>query len=136
MSIASLLMVVASVFFFLACAWGIMSQQLDEGGGVMAMAGWLVAAIVFSYRFADPKWLDPDFHREIAVTNFYLPAVAPWALSNAGSFGRAFLFTDGSPAVSARRYLVVRQGMQGSKRGSVKVASRWRERCSSYLRLR
>lgn len=58
-SIASLMLVVASVLFFLAGAWGIMSQRLDEGSGVMAMAGWLVAAIVFSYRFADPKWLDP-----------------------------------------------------------------------------
>jgi len=25
----------------------------------MYMAGWLLAAIVFSYRFADPQWLDP-----------------------------------------------------------------------------
>jgi hypothetical protein len=25
----------------------------------MAMAGWLVAAIVFSYRHADPEWLEP-----------------------------------------------------------------------------
>jgi hypothetical protein len=53
------MLVVASVLFFLAGAWGIMSQRLDEGSGVMAMAGWLMAAIVFSYRFADPKWLDP-----------------------------------------------------------------------------
>jgi hypothetical protein len=58
-SIASLMVVVASVFFFLAGAWGIMSQRLDEGSGVMALAGWLVAAVVFSYRCADPKWLDP-----------------------------------------------------------------------------
>jgi len=58
-SIASLMVVVASVFFFLAGAWEIMSQRLDEGSGIMAMAGWLVAAIVFSYRYADPKWLDP-----------------------------------------------------------------------------
>jgi len=58
-SIASLMVVVASVFFFFAGAWGIMSQRLDEGSGVMALAGWLVAAIVFSYRSADPKWLDP-----------------------------------------------------------------------------
>ena len=58
-SIASLMVVVASVIFFLAGAWGVMSQRLDEGSGVMAMAGWLLAAIVFSYRFADPKWLDP-----------------------------------------------------------------------------
>lgn len=58
-SIASLILVVAAVFFFLAGAWGIMSQRLDEGSGVMALAGWLVVAIVFSYRYADPKWLDP-----------------------------------------------------------------------------
>ena len=58
-SIASLMLVVASVFFFLAGAWGIMSGQLDEGSGVMALAGWLVVGIVFSYRYADPKWLDP-----------------------------------------------------------------------------
>ena len=58
-SIASLMVVLTSVFFFLAGAWGIMSQRLDEGSGVMALGGWLVAAIVFSYRFADPQWLDP-----------------------------------------------------------------------------
>jgi hypothetical protein len=58
-SVASLILVVASVLFFFASAWGIMSQRLDEGSGVMAMAGWLVAAVVFSYRSADPKWLDP-----------------------------------------------------------------------------
>lgn len=58
-SIASLTMVVASVVFFFAGVWGIMSHRLDEGSGVMAMAGWLVAAIVFSYRYADPEWLEP-----------------------------------------------------------------------------
>jgi hypothetical protein len=58
-SIASLMVVVASVFFFLAGAWGIMSQRLDEGSGVMYLVGCLLAAIVFSYRFADPQWLDP-----------------------------------------------------------------------------
>jgi hypothetical protein len=58
-SVASLVVVVASVFFFLTGAWAIMSQRLDEGSGVMYLAGWLLAAIVFSYRFADPQWLDP-----------------------------------------------------------------------------
>jgi hypothetical protein len=58
-SIASLLVVVASVFFFFASAWGIMSWRMDEGTGILSLGGWLVAAIVFSYRFADPKWLDP-----------------------------------------------------------------------------
>ena len=58
-SIGSLLVVVASVFFFFAGAWGIMSWRLDEGSGVLALTGWLVAAIFFWYRFTDPKWLDP-----------------------------------------------------------------------------
>ncbi|HEX3747833.1 MAG TPA: hypothetical protein VHW09_28050 [Bryobacteraceae bacterium] len=58
-SIASLSMVVLSVFFFFAGAWGIMSQRLDVGSGVMALAGWLMAAIVFSYRSAEPQWLEP-----------------------------------------------------------------------------
>ena len=58
-SIASLMLVVASVFSLLAGAWGIMSQRLDEGSGVMYLTGCLLTAIVFSYRFADPQWLDP-----------------------------------------------------------------------------
>jgi hypothetical protein len=58
-SIASLMVVVASVFFFFVSAYDIMSWRMDEGSGVLSLAGWLVAAIVFSYRCADPKWLDP-----------------------------------------------------------------------------
>ena len=58
-SFASLMLVIASVMLFLAGAWGIMSSKIGEGEGVMALAGWLVVAIVFSYRYADPKWLDP-----------------------------------------------------------------------------
>ena len=58
-SIASLMVVLASVFFFLAGAWDIMSWRMDVGSGVLALAGSLVAAIFFSYRFADPQWLDP-----------------------------------------------------------------------------
>jgi hypothetical protein len=57
-SYASLMLVVAAVMFFLAGAWGIMSGKIGEGDGVMALAGWLVIAVVFSYRFADPMWLD------------------------------------------------------------------------------
>jgi hypothetical protein len=55
----SLMMVVAAVFFFFASAWGIMSWRLDEGSGVLSLAACLLTAIVFSYRFADPRWLDP-----------------------------------------------------------------------------
>ena len=58
-SFASLLLVVASVVSFLGCAWNIMSGKMDQGGGVLALAGWLLTAVVFAYRYADPKWLDP-----------------------------------------------------------------------------
>ena len=58
-SIASLLMVLLSAVIFLGGAWDIMSMRVDEGSGILALAGSLLAAIVFSYRSADPKWLDP-----------------------------------------------------------------------------
>ena len=58
-SVASLVLVVASVVFFLASFWGVMSQRMAEGDGVMAMAAWLMVALVFAYRHEDPKWLDP-----------------------------------------------------------------------------
>jgi hypothetical protein len=49
----------ASVIFFLASAWGVMSLRMDEGSGILSMGMCLIGAIVFSYRCADPKWLDP-----------------------------------------------------------------------------
>ena len=58
-SFASLMMVVASVMFFLVAVWWVMTGQIDEGSGILMMAGWLLSAIVFSYRHADPAWLDP-----------------------------------------------------------------------------
>lgn len=58
-SIASLMLVVASVVAFLACAWSIMSGTIGAGDGAMALGGWLITGIVFSYRFFDPKWLEP-----------------------------------------------------------------------------
>ena len=58
-SLASLLASVASVVFFLASFWGVMSQRMAEGDGVLAMGGWLVAALFFAYRHEDPQWLDP-----------------------------------------------------------------------------
>jgi hypothetical protein len=58
-SLASLALVIASVLFFLAGAWGIMSGRMDVGDGVLTLAGWMLAGIVFSYRYADPKFLDP-----------------------------------------------------------------------------
>jgi len=58
-SFASLMLVVASVVFFLVGAWWLMSGKIDEGSGILGMACWLLSAIVFSYRHADPVWLDP-----------------------------------------------------------------------------
>jgi len=53
------MLVVASVVFFLVSTWWVMSGKMDEGNGILAMAGWLLSAIVFSFRHADPDWLDP-----------------------------------------------------------------------------
>ena len=58
-SFASLLVVILSAVSFLGCAWNIMNGRMDVGGGILALSGWLLAAVVFSYRYADPKWLDP-----------------------------------------------------------------------------
>jgi hypothetical protein len=58
-SFASLMLVIASVMFFLVAAWWVASGKIDVGSGILAMACWLLSAIVFSYRHADPAWLDP-----------------------------------------------------------------------------
>jgi hypothetical protein len=58
-SLASLMLVIASVFFVLAGAWGIMSGRIGQGDGILALAGWMVVGIVFTYRHNDPKWLEP-----------------------------------------------------------------------------
>jgi hypothetical protein len=58
-SIGSLLMVVASVIIFFAGAWAVMSWRMDEGSAILALGGSVLTAIVFSYRYADPMWLDP-----------------------------------------------------------------------------
>jgi hypothetical protein len=58
-SFASLMLVIASVMFFLVGAWWVMSGKIDVGSGILVMTGWLLGAIVFSYRHADPMWLDP-----------------------------------------------------------------------------
>ena len=58
-SLSSMVLVLASIVAFLACAWGIMSGTIGQGDGVMALAAWLVTGVVFAYRYNDPKWLDP-----------------------------------------------------------------------------
>ena len=58
-SFTSLMLVIASVMFFLVVIWGLMNGKIDEGSGILAMAGLLLSAIVFSFRYAEPAWLDP-----------------------------------------------------------------------------
>jgi len=40
-------------------AWWTFESRISVGDGVFMMAGWIVSAIVFSYRAADPDYLDP-----------------------------------------------------------------------------
>ncbi len=58
-SLCSLLVVIASVAFFILGAYWILMGRMDEMDGVFALAGWLVSAVFFSYRSADPAWLEP-----------------------------------------------------------------------------
>ncbi len=58
-SASSLFVVFASAVFVALFAWWILMGKVDGVSGIFALAGWLMAAIVFSYRSADPAWLDP-----------------------------------------------------------------------------
>ena len=58
-SLASLLLVLGSVVAFLACARGLVTQSLGAADGAMALGACLLTGFVFSYRYADPKWLEP-----------------------------------------------------------------------------
>jgi hypothetical protein len=40
-------------------AWWTLLGKIGEGDGFLLLAGCVLAAIVFSYRASDPKWLDP-----------------------------------------------------------------------------
>lgn len=57
-SFASLLVVIASIMLFLNGAWSIFTGRMGEGDGIFTMAGFLVAAMFFAYRFADPAYID------------------------------------------------------------------------------
>jgi hypothetical protein len=57
--LASLFVVLASAVFFALGAWWIMTGQMNGFDGIFALAGWLVAAVVFAYRFDEPAWLQP-----------------------------------------------------------------------------
>jgi hypothetical protein len=58
-SLSSLAVVIASALLFLVGAWSVFNGSTGVGDGVMAATGWLLAAVVFAYRSADPAYLDP-----------------------------------------------------------------------------
>ena len=57
--VCSFLMVLLSVASAAMGAWWTIESRISVGDGVFIMAGWIVSAIVFSYRAADPDYLDP-----------------------------------------------------------------------------
>lgn len=57
-SVCSFLVVILSVAAALLSAWLTFASRISVGDGVFMMGGWIVAAIVFSYRAADPAYLD------------------------------------------------------------------------------
>jgi hypothetical protein len=58
-SVCSLMLAITSVVFFGLGAWWILVGKMGQGDGALALTGWLLAAIVFAYRSADPAYLDP-----------------------------------------------------------------------------
>ncbi len=58
-SLGSLFVAAVSVLLFVLGAWWILVGKIDEFDGVFALAGWLLAAIIFAWRATDPAWLDP-----------------------------------------------------------------------------
>jgi hypothetical protein len=53
------LVVVFSVVLFALGAWWTLLGKISEGDGFLMFAGSVLAAIVFTYRAQDPRWLDP-----------------------------------------------------------------------------
>jgi hypothetical protein len=53
-SVFSLTVATAAVALFGMFAWWIATGAMGEGDGVFAMAGCLLTAMVFAYRFIDP----------------------------------------------------------------------------------
>ena len=57
-SLSSFLMVILSVVAFGLGAWWTFVGTISQGDGLFMLAGWCVSAMVFSYRAADPDYLD------------------------------------------------------------------------------
>lgn len=58
-SLGSFIVVAFSAVLFAMSAWWTLVGKVGEGDGFMLFAGCLLAAIVFSFRGSDPRWLDP-----------------------------------------------------------------------------
>ena len=58
-SLGSALVVAFSVVLFAMALWWTLVGRIGEGDGFLILAGSLLAAIVFTYRATDSRWLDP-----------------------------------------------------------------------------
>ena len=57
-SVCSVFMVILSAVAFGLGAWGTFLGKISPGDGLFMLTGWCVSAVVFSYRAADPAYLD------------------------------------------------------------------------------
>jgi len=57
-SVCSFLMVILSLAAAGLGAWLTFASRISVGDGMFMMGGWIVSAIVFSYRASDPAYLD------------------------------------------------------------------------------
>jgi hypothetical protein len=58
-SVSSLLLAIVSVVLFVLGSWWILTGKMTEGEGLFQIGGWMLSALFFAYRFADPDYLDP-----------------------------------------------------------------------------
>ena len=58
-SVSAFLAALISVFFVVKTLLWSVSGQLGETETVFMLGGWLMAAVIFAWRSADPEYLDP-----------------------------------------------------------------------------
>jgi hypothetical protein len=59
-SISAFLAAAISVYFVVMSAVWCVEGQLGQSETVMMLGGWLLAAMIFGSRVADPEYLDPQ----------------------------------------------------------------------------
>ena len=59
-SVSAFLAAMISVFFVIKTLLWSVSGQLGETETVFMLGGWLLAAMIFAWRSADPEYLDPQ----------------------------------------------------------------------------